>query len=167
MREAAEAIIRAVTPADAPALAAIYNHYVLNTIITFEETPVPDEEMARRIRKVTARFPWFVAEQDGAVTGYAYVNTWRTRAAYRHSVESTVYLRPDAVGRGLGRRLFETLIAECRERGLHTIIGGIALPNPASIAMHRRLGFHEVARFREVGRKFNRWIDVAFWQLML
>jgi phosphinothricin acetyltransferase len=107
------------------------------------------------------------AEQPSAVRGYAYATPWRTRAAYRHSVESSIYLAPDVGGRGLGRRLYQALLAALRPLEVHAVIGGVSLPNPASIALHERMGFRKVAHFSEVGRKFDRWIDVGYWQLML
>lgn len=123
--------------------------------------------MAQRITNVTSRLPWFVCESDGAIVGYAYATPWKVRAAYRHSVESSIYLAPQATGRGLGSQLYTALIADLRQRGLHCVIGGAALPNPASVSLHEKLGFSKVAEFREVGFKFGRWIDVAYWELML
>lgn len=153
---------------DAPAIAAIYNHFVLNTSISFEEQAVPASEMAQRIADVQATgLPWLVAEQDGIVLGYAYATKWRVRNAYRFSVETTVYLAPDSAGRGIGTTLYGALLERLRAGGYHLAIGGIALPNPASVALHEKLGFEKVAQFREVGLKFDRWTDVGYWQLVL
>lgn len=153
---------------DAARIAAIYNHYVTDTVITFELDPVPVEEMAARVAEITAQgLPWLVAESDNAVVGYAYASQWRARAAYRHSVESSIYLAPDVVGRGVGRALYAGLIAELRGLDVHAVIGGAALPNPASVALHAALGFEQVAHFRETGYKFGQWVDVAYWQLLL
>lgn len=153
---------------DAARIAAIYNHYVADTVITFELDPVPVEEMAARVAEITAQgLPWLVAESDNAVVGYAYASRWRARAAYRHSVESSIYLAPDVVGRGVGRALYAGLIAELRGLDVHAVIGGAALPNPASVALHAALGFEQVAHFRETGYKFGQWVDVAYWQLLL
>jgi phosphinothricin acetyltransferase len=123
--------------------------------------------MAQRIADVTARLPWLVLEEDGVISGYAYAAPWKFRAAYRHCVESSIYLAPSATGRGLGSQLYKALIANLRQRGLHCVIGGAALPNPASVVLHERLGFEKVAEFRQVGFKFGRWIDVAYWELIL
>ena len=123
--------------------------------------------MAKRITDVTAQLPWLVWETDGVVIGFGYATSWKARAAYRHSVESSIYLAPDVTGRGLGSQLYAALIADLRQRGLHCVIGGAALPNPASVRLHEKLGFQKVAEFRQVGLKFGRWIDVAYWQLML
>jgi L-amino acid N-acyltransferase YncA len=160
-------MIRNVNIEDAGAICDIYNHYVLNTTITFEEEPVSIKEMQGRIVEVTASLPWSVSEESGKVIGYAFASNWKSRCAYRFSVESTVYLHPDFIGKGIGRRLYESLISELRNRSLHGVIGGIALPNEGSVALHERLGFIKVAHFKEVGLKFGQWIDVGYWQLLL
>jgi phosphinothricin acetyltransferase len=160
--------LRAATAADAEQVARIYNHYVRHTCVTFEEQPVAAAEIAQRMREVAASsLPWFVAELEGRVVGYAYAGRWRVRSAYRFSAETTVYLEPEATGRKVGTRLMEELLRSLRETSLHVVIAGIALPNPASIALHERLGFHRVATFEEVGFKLGRWIDVAYWQAAL
>jgi L-amino acid N-acyltransferase YncA len=160
-------MLRHCTPADAAQICDIYNYYVRETVVTFEESPVLEMDMARRIADITPRLPWLVWEMDGGILGYAYATPWKVRAAYRHSVESSIYLAQQATGRGLGSRLYTALIADLRQRGLHCVIGGAALPNPASVALHEKLGFSKVAEFREVGFKFGRWLDVAYWELML
>lgn len=160
-------MIRPVNETDAAAIAAIYNHYVRTTTISFEEQEVFAAEMARRITDVTARLPWYVFEQDGEVLGYAYATPWRVRSAYRFSVESSVYVMNGKGGQGIGSRLYRTLIESLRSLGLQVVIGGIALPNDPSIGLHERLGFEKVAHFKRVGRKFEQWIDVAYWQLQL
>lgn len=160
--------IRHATSADASAIAAIYNHYVLTTAITFEEDVVPVEDMAQRIGDVLqAGLPWLVATVDGQVAGYAYATKWRARSAYRFSVESTVYLAPDGGRQGAGSRLYAALLDQLRAAGLHLVIGGIALPNAASIALHEKMGFEKVAHFAEVGFKLGQWRDVGYWQLRL
>lgn len=160
-------MLRHCTPLDAAQICDIYNYYVRKTVVTFEESPVLEPDMAKRITDVTSHLPWLVWEEDGAILGYAYAAPWKARAAYRHAVEASIYLAPHATGRGLGSRLYTALITELRQRGLHCVIGGAALPNPASVALHENLGFSKVAEFREVGFKFGRWIDVAYWELML
>lgn len=161
-------MIRSARPADAARVAEIYNHYVLGTTITFEEEVVPTAAMAGRLAEVeSAALPWLVAEEDGVVAGYAHASKWKGRCAYRFSVETTIYLDPSRVHRGLGTRLYEALIAELPSRNLHAAMGGVALPNAASVALHEKLGFRKVAHFSEVGFKFGRWIDVAYWQRLL
>lgn len=161
------ATIRPGQTEDAAAICAIYNHYVLHTPVTFEEVAVPVEAMAERLREITARFPWLVAEEHGVVVGYAYVGPWKSRCSYRYTVESTVYLDPAATRRGLGTQLYQTLLAQVSQLGLHSIIGGITLPNAASVALHERCGFRKIGHFEQVGWKFNRWLDVGYWELIL
>jgi phosphinothricin acetyltransferase len=160
-------VIRPATAADATRIAEIYNHHVRETVVTFEEQPVADAEMARRIAETTAEYPWLVSEVDGILAGYAYASSWKRRSAYRYAVESTIYLAPEFHGRGLGAELYRALIAEMRSRGFHCAIGGVALPNPASIALHEKLGYKHIGQFREVGWKFGRWVDVGYWELLL
>ncbi|BBB62147.1 N-acetyltransferase [Undibacterium sp. KW1] len=160
-------MIRTATAADAAAIINIYNHYIATTTISFEENPVTEQEMAQRIKDVSASLPWYVEEQDGVVIGYAYATPWRARSAYRFSVESTVYVAASHAGKGIGKRLYQTLIADLRQRGIHVTIGGIAQPNTASVALHESLGFEKVAHFKDVGRKFEQWVDVGYWELRL
>jgi phosphinothricin acetyltransferase len=159
--------IRDVRATDAPRIAAIYNHYVRETIVTFEEAPVTDAEMARRIAETTAGYPWLVWEDAGTVAAYACASSWKRRSAYRFAAESTIYTAPEATRRGIGSQLYLALIARMRAQGLHCAIGGISLPNPASVALHEKLGFVPIGRFREVGFKFGRWVDVGYWELTL
>ncbi|PUA20295.1 arsinothricin resistance N-acetyltransferase ArsN1 family B [Glaciimonas sp. PCH181] len=164
-------IIRPATPSDAATICDIYNPYVLNTAITFETIPVTPPEMAQRITDITALFPWLVCiektTEGEQILGYAYATKWRTRAAYAHSVESSVYLSDAAGGKGLGTLLYKALLAELRKLSVHAVIGGIALPNPGSIALHEKMGFEKVGVFREVGKKTDTWLDVGYWQMFL
>lgn len=153
---------------DAAAIAAIYNVHVRGTIVTFELAEVCAQDMARRVADVQARgLPWLVAEAGGAVLGYAYAGPWKTRAAYARTVETSIYMDAAACGRGLGKQLYAALLGRLRELGMHVAIGGAALPNPASVALHEALGFEPVGTLREVGCKFGHWIDVAYWQRRL
>jgi phosphinothricin acetyltransferase len=161
-------LLRPATADDAAAMAAIYNHYVEHTVITFEEEAVSAAEMATRLAKVTgAQLPWLLSEEHGTVLGYAYASPWHARSAYRYSVESTVYLDPRHTRRGLGTALYTALFTLLRARGLHCVIGGISLPNAASIALHEKLGMRKVAHYSEVGFKFGEWVDVGYWQAVL
>ncbi|USX28015.1 GNAT family N-acetyltransferase [Oxalobacteraceae bacterium OTU3CINTB1] len=160
-------MIRPATPDDASAIVEIYNHYVATTVISFEERPVTPDEMAGRIRDVMATLPWLVYESEGTVLGYAYATKLRVRSAYRYSAETSVYVAPGQGGKGIGSALYTTLLEELRAREIHMAIGGIAQPNPASVALHERLGFEKVAHFKQVGRKFDRWIDMGYWELQL
>lgn len=153
--------------ADISSVTAIYNHYIEQSVATFEENVLSTAEVASRVEKVTdASLPWLVAK-DPQVIGYAYARPWHERSAYRFTVETSVYVAPKAQGRRIGTRLYETLLQELRTRGLRTAIGGVSLPNPASVALHDRLGFAKVAHFRQVGFKFGEWIDVGYWQVEL
>ncbi len=161
-------MIRNVHLTDAQRIVEIYNPYILNTIITFEEKPIDVGEMERRIGHVLEQgLPWIVDESEGVVIGYAYASAWRTRAAYRYTVESTIYLDRNFKGKGHGRLLYTALLDSLKQNGIHTAIAGISLPNEESIGLHENLGFRKVAGFREVGFKFGKWVDVGFWQLML
>ena len=159
-------MIRYAKTDDAAEICKIYNHYVLGTTITFEEEPVSTDEMAQRIAETLQSLPWLVWERDESLQGFCYASKWKGRCAYRHSVESTVYVRADSIGRHIGSQLYRALLDELRQRKFHTVIGGIALPNDASVALHEKLEFEKVAQFREVGNKFDRWIDVGYWQLL-
>lgn len=165
---AAHIAVRPAREVDAPALAAIYNHYIRETIVTLEETPIEAAEMARRMADVrSAALPWIVAEEAGRVVGYAYASKWRTRIGYRFTAEITVYLAPDCGGRGIGTRLYGALLPALEALGIHSIVGGIGQPNEASVALHEKFGLRRVAFFPEVGFKFGRWVDVGFWHRVL
>ena len=158
------AAIRAVLPADAAAIAAIYRPYVTDTVITFELDPPDAAEMARRIAAYTPTYPWLVAERDGAVVGYAYGSPYRTRAAYAWVAEAGIYLARDACGGGLGTALYEALCAALADYGYVAVLGVMTLPNPASEALHRRCGFRDMGTQPGIGFKQGGWHDVGFWQ---
>lgn len=160
-------MIRSATLDDAARISEIYNHYVLHSTVTFEGQVVSADEMRQRIAEVLDGLPWLVWVENGVIQGFASASKWKVRSGYRHSVESTVYLAEGSTGKGMGSALYRALVAELRERRLHTVIGGVALPNDASVALHEKLGFKKVAHFREVGWKFDKWIDVGYWQLIL
>ena len=160
--------IRNATAADAEAIATIYNHYVEKTVVTFEEEPVSAAEMQRRMDDVaSSSLPWLVGELEGRVVGYAYATKWKARSAYRFSVETTVYLAEGLGKQGLGSRLYEELFRRLKGQGIHAAIGGIALPNYASVALHEKFGMRKVAHFEQVGFKFGKWVDVAYWERIL
>jgi L-amino acid N-acyltransferase YncA len=160
-------MIRPATSEDSRAICNIYNHYVLHTVVTFEEISVLVSEMQQRVAEIQNKYSWLVWEEAGMVIGYAYAGPWKTRAAYRHAVEISVYLDPAHTGRGIGRKLYGALINDMRLLKMHAVIGGVALPNDASIKLHESLGFKKIAQFAEVGRKFEKWVDVAYWELIL
>ena len=158
-------MIRTVNSGDAKALCIIYNYYVENTAVSFEEQPVSVADMQERIKK--AVLPWLVYEMDETAVGYAYASQWKTRSAYRFTVETTVYVEKTAVNQRIGRQLYEALLLALQHHPIHALIGVIALPNPASVALHEKFGFEKVAHFKEVGWKFGRWVDVGYWELII
>ena len=162
-------VIRETQDADLPAITAVYADEVLHGTATFELDPPDVAEMASRVAAVRALdLPWLSAEVDGVVVGYAYLAPFRLRPAYRYCVELSVYLAPEARGRGVGRALMEALIARARAMGLRQLIGVIGdSGNAGSIALHKTTGFREAGVWRETGWKFDRWIDVVLMQLDL
>jgi phosphinothricin acetyltransferase len=162
--------IRAATTEDAAACAAIYAPYVTDTTISFETDPPTQAEMAERIAAAERTHAWLVLEDledDGRVVGYAYAGPWRSRAAYRWTCETSIYLEIGRRRTGSGRALYEALLARLAERGFRTAVAGMTLPNEASIALHRAMGFEPVGTFRQVGRKHGQWHDVAWTQRAL
>jgi phosphinothricin acetyltransferase len=160
--------IRLANLSDTGAIAGIYNNYILNTAITFEEEPIARQVFADRLAAVlSASLPWLVIVSGEQVAGFAYASPWKDRRGYRFSVESSIYLESAIQGRGLGTLLYSALLDHLRQLPVHTVIGGIALPNAASVRLHEKLGFTKVAHFSEAGYKFKRWIDVGYWQLLL
>lgn len=159
-------LIRAATETDAQALAAIYGHHVLHGFGTFEEVPPSPEDMDARRRAVMVQgLPWLVAEEAERVLGYAYAAPFRPRAAYRYTVEDSVYVAPDAQGRGVGKAVLARVLADCEAMGLRQVIAVIGdSANAASIALHAALGFQHQGVARSVGFKHGRWIDVVWMQ---
>jgi L-amino acid N-acyltransferase YncA len=159
--------IRPVTQADAPAIAEIYNHYVRETTVTFEEEPVTDAAMASRLAAASPIHPWLVGEADGAIIGYAYARKYHERAAYRHTVETAVYLDHCRQGMGAGTALYGALLAALPRGRVHALIGSVALPNPASLRLHEKFDFDRAAEYPQIGFKFGRWIDVVCFHRLL
>ncbi|MCD7439701.1 GNAT family N-acetyltransferase [Streptomyces lincolnensis] len=160
------AVIRPATPCDLKAVAEIFTHYVLHTVATFEETPPTVADWERRLDELTGRgLPFLVAESEGAVAGFAYAAPWRPKPAYRYTVEDTIYLAPDATGRGLGAALLGTLVTESARAGMRRMIAVVAdTGSDASLALHRRFGFTDAGHLVEVGHKHGRWIDTHLLQ---
>lgn len=160
--------VRSASASDAEAIARIYNYYIQNTVITFEEEPVSAQVMATRMAEIQSlSLPWLVAEIGNATVGYAYANKWKARSAYRYSAETTIYLEHGCEGRGIGTTLYSELLLMLQRRDIHVAIGGAAMPNEASSALHEKLGFEHVATFHQVGFKHGIWVDVAYWQIVL
>lgn len=163
------ATLRPATPADLAQIAAIYAHHVRNGLASFEIDPPDEAEMHRRFDAIAAGgYPYFVAEAEGRVLGYAYANHYRTRPAYRYSVEDSIYVAPDAVGRGLGKRLLRALIEACESRGYRQMLAVIGdSANAPSIELHRACGFAQVGVLPSIGFKFGRWVDSVLMQRAL
>lgn len=160
-------MIRAVAQHDAASIVKIYNHYIKNTTVTFEEICVSTATIIKRMNKVAnAQLPWLIIEENDELLGYAYATPWKERSAYRFSVEASVYISPQAQGKGLGSQLYQTLFDELKKLPIHSVLGGITLPNPSSIALHEKLGMTKVAHFSQIGRKFDQWLDTGYWQLI-
>jgi len=160
-------MIRNVNVKDSKDIVEIYNHYVETSIVTFETDLVSGDEMGERIKSLYIEYPWIVCEKEGQIVGYAYTSPWKTRSAYKKSVEISIYVRPGMQGQGIGKKLMRELLDRIEESGVHCIIGGVALPNAGSVGLHEKYGFEKVAHFKEVGRKFNKWIDVGYWELII
>lgn len=161
-------MIREATEHDAEAIVSIYNHYVLNTTATFEERELSADQFAERIRGgFSSGFPWLKMERNKQIVGYTYASPWKTRSAYRFTVESSIFVEQTALGQGIGKALYDALLPDLRHRGIHAVVACLALPNPASVALHEKCGFQKTACFKEVGFKFGAWLDIGYWQLIL
>ena len=162
-------LIRPSTPADLPAITAIYAEAVLHGTGTFELDPPDDTEMARRRDDVLCKgLPWLVAESAGQVLGYAYANHFRPRRAYRFCLEDSIYLHPDARGRGVGRLLLTELVGRCEAAGARQMLAVIGdAANAGSIGVHAALGFEHTGVLKAAGWKFDRWLDVILMQRVL
>jgi phosphinothricin acetyltransferase len=156
-----------VTKADTAAICEIYNHYVETGFISFETESVNEPEMGSRIQTISSTYPYLVYEEQGKVQAFAYANLWKTRAAYKHSLETTVYASPDILEKGVGRTLYQALFDALDKNSVHTLMAVIALPNEASVRFHEKMGYVKAGYFKEVGSKFGNWIDVGYWQKML
>ena len=148
-------MVREVKESDAEALCRIYNNYISGTTITFEEISLHTDEMVSRIKNITQNYPWLVYEENGKVLGYTYASKWKERSAYRYSVETGTYLDSNYVGKGIGTILKKELLKVLKEKSIHSVVCGIALPNPASIALCEKFGFEKVAHLKEVGFKLG------------
>ncbi len=161
-------VIRDARQEDMPVLTRIYNKYVTETTVSFEMEPLTVEEMDRRRQSIVQlHYPYFVAEQGGEIVGYACAHPWKERAAYCHTLETTVYVADEHRHQGIGSILVERLIRDCRQTDARALIACITAENAPSLHLHERMGFQRVSLFREVGRKFGRWLDVIDMELLL
>jgi L-amino acid N-acyltransferase YncA len=160
-------MIRNASTNDAKQIVDIYNYYVLNSVVTFDEEPFSEEDFKGRIEIISSRYPFIVFEENQQILGYAYANMFRQKPAYNKTVETTIYLKHGVQRRQIGTQLYTELLKKLKDQNYHAIIGGLTLPNEASVRLHERFGFKQVACFKEVGFKFNTWLDVGFWELIL
>jgi L-amino acid N-acyltransferase YncA len=160
-------LIRPARPDDAPGCLEIYAPIVIDTHTSFETQAPSAGEFASRIKNILKNYPWLVAEIDGRIAGYVYARRHRERAAYRFSVEVSVFIADGFRRRGVGRMLYLELFDVLRRQGYFNAFAGIALPNDASVALHESLGFKPVGVYPKTGYKFNRWHDVGWWSLRL
>jgi L-amino acid N-acyltransferase len=161
------ATLRDATAADLPAIRAIFNHWIEHSTASFRIAPDTEEQSRAWFEGRGPEHPVLVAEENGEVTGWASLNPHKHTGGYRHTVELSVYLHPESLGRGLGRRLVAELLDRAREAGHHAVLGGVCTEQAASMRLHEALGFTKVAHFREVGFKFGRWLDVAYFEKLL
>lgn len=160
-------MIRPVTLADTTAITHIYNYYIEHTPITFETVPLTIEQMRERIKDISCHYPYLVYEVEGMIAGYCYVHTWKERAAYSQTMETTIYLDHKYKKQGIGKQLMDRLISLCREAGYHALVACITASNQESREFHARLGFSKVSHFKEVGYKLGEWHDVVDYELLL
>ena len=159
--------IRKATINDARAICNIYNYYVENTVATFETVPISESEGKQRINNAISSGHLFqVGEVDGKIIGFYCTRVWNNRSAYATTAEESIYLDKDETGKGYGAQLFEHLINNIKRTKIHTLIGCICLPNESSVRLHEKFGFKQVSHMKEVGRKFNQWLDIGHWQLI-
>lgn len=160
--------ISPASEADAGQIAGIYNHYITTSHATFELDEISAGEMIDRLRDVRASgYPFLVYKVGSEIIGYAYRHKYRPRPAYRHAIEVSVYVKPGNEGRSIGTALYASLLTEITKADFHAVLAGISLPNDPSIRLHEKFGFQKVAHFHEVGFKFDRWIDVGYWELII
>jgi len=160
-------MIRQIKTSDISEILPIYNYHVKNTIVTFDIIPLSIEQYSKKVERISNEFPFLVYVENNEILGYAYASKWRQKPAYNHTVESTVYTKNIAQGKHIGTKLYLELIKQLKVKDYKTIIGGISLPNEPSIQFHEKFGFKKVGHFSKVGKKFDQWVDVAFWQLNL
>jgi phosphinothricin acetyltransferase len=160
-------VIRPAELADVPAMLDIYVPYVLGTAISFEAAAPTVEEFSQRVLKARKDWAWLVAESGGEIAGYAYGSAHRERPAYRWSVETSAYVHDKFKGQGCGTKLYVALLSQLAQRGFCNAFAGVALPNEASLKLHRSAGFESIGVFKRVGRKFNAWHDVAWFHRQL
>lgn len=152
---------------DAQALLNIYNYYVINTTVNFDIEPLSIKAFIKKFKNIISNYPYIVYEENNEILGYAYGSRFRPRPAYNFVAESTVYVKHDAHGKQIGTKLYTELIKQLKKTNLHSVLGVLTIPNDASIGLHEKIGFKQVANLKEVGKKFGEWQNVGIWQLKL
>ena len=160
-------MIRPVELSDCKAITDIYNYYIETTVITFEEIPMTVMEMQNRVNEIRGLFPYLVYEENGEILGFAYVDAFHSRSAYRFTLENSIYVQNGCQGKGMGRALMDELLNEVKKTDTHSIVAKIALPNERSVKLHEAVGFKNVGTLKEVGKKFDKWLDVGYWELIV
>ncbi|PWH82776.1 phosphinothricin acetyltransferase [Algibacter marinivivus] len=160
-------MIRPVKIDDAQELLEIYNYYVINTTANFDIEPLSLETFTKKLNHIIPNYPYIVYEENNEILGYAYGSRFRPRPAYDFVAESTVYVKHTAHGKQIGTKLYEELIRLLKKTDLHSVLGVLTIPNDASIKLHEKLGFEQVANLKEVGMKFGEWQNIGIWQLKL
>ncbi|WP_339895050.1 N-acetyltransferase family protein [uncultured Algibacter sp.] len=158
-------MIRPVHINDTQELLEMYNYYVINTTVNFDIEPLSLKTFSDKLNLITADYPFIVYEEDNEILGYAYGSRFRPRAAYNYVAESTVYVKHTSHGKQIGSKLYAELIRLLKETNLHTVLGVLTIPNEASIKLHEKFGFEQVANLKEVGFKFGEWQNIGIWQL--
>ena len=159
--------IRKVTSSDSAKIRDIYNYYITNTFLTFETDILSEEMVLQRIRKYTVLYPWYIAETNGNVIGYAYASEFIERSAYKYTSEITIFIDHQYTRSGSGKALFTQLIDDMKKLGYKALMSIIAVPNAPSVRLHKSFGFEKVGHLKKAGYKLNRWIDVEYWELLL
>tara|TARA_B100000989_G_scaffold236746_1_gene183647 strand:- start:162 stop:641 length:480 start_codon:yes stop_codon:yes gene_type:complete len=157
-------MIRKANSKDAKAIASIYNYYISNTTISFEEKPVNENIVIQRINS-NEKNKWWIYESADELLGYAYSTKWKPRSAYRYTVESSIYLKPNNFRNGIGTALYIKLLESLKKEGFRRVLAGISLPNDSSVLFHENFGFKKVGQLEAVGYKFKKWIDIGYWEL--
>jgi len=160
-------MIRPLDIKDAKQLLDIYNYYVLNTTVTFDIEALTLEDFKDKLNIIKKKYPFIIFEENNKILGYAYGSKFRPKPAYNYVVESTVYVKHTARGKQIGTKLYTELLKQLKNTNLHTVLGVLTIPNDASIKLHEKFGFEQVANLREVGFKFGEWQHVGIWQLKL
>ena len=160
-------MIRSIELSDCQSITDIYNWYIETTTATFEEIPLAVSEMQNRVNGIHELFPYLVYEENREILGFAYVDAFHPRSAYRFTLEDTIYVRNGYQGKGIGRALLHALLNEVKKQDTHAIVAKIALPNERSVHLHEVFGYKNIGILKEVGRKFDTWVDVGFWELIV